>query len=88
MAVAVPDVAFNLRVLQAGDKPRTRVEARALSNEDRIGGFVQFMLERLESGYRVGVEVDRSCGAVLCLCEVDGAAVEMDLSPGQRVLLR
>ena len=83
MAVAVPDVAFNLRVLQAGDKPRAGVEAWALSDEDWVNGFVQFMLESLESSHRVGVEVDRSCGAVLCLCEVDGAPIEMDLSPGQ-----
>ena len=88
MAVTVSDVAFDLSVLQTRDEPRACVEARALPNEDRIGGFVQFMLERLESGYRIGVKVDRFCGAVLCLCEVDGTAVEMDLSPGQGVLLR
>ena len=87
MTVAVPDVAFDFSVLQARDEPRACVEARALSNEDRIGGFVQFVFESLERSDRVGVEVNRSSGAVLCLCEVDGAAVEMHLSPCQRVLL-
>jgi len=46
-----------------------------LPNEDRIGGLVQFMFECLEGGDRVSVEMNRSSGTVLCLCEVDGAAV-------------
>ncbi len=84
----MPDVALDLGILQARDKPRACVEARALPNEDWVGGLVKFVLQRLERCDRVGIEVDCSCGAVFRLCEVDGTAVEMDLSPGQRVLLR
>ena len=62
--------------------------SEALSNKDRITGFVQFMFESLERCDRVGVEVDRSCGAVLRLCEVDGAAVDVNLPPSEGVLLR
>ncbi len=75
MTVAVPDVAFDLGILQARDKPRACVEARALPNKDRIGRFVQIMFESLERSDRVGVKVDCSCGAVLRLCEVNGVAV-------------
>ncbi len=61
---------------------------RALPDEDRIAGLMQFVLERLEGRDRVCVEVNRSSRAVLRLCEVDGAAVEMHLSPRESVLLR
>ena len=40
MAVRVPDVAFYLRVLQAGNEPGASVEARALPNKDRIAWLV------------------------------------------------
>lgn len=88
VTVAVPNVAFDLSFFQAGDEPGAGVEARALAWENRVRGLVQFVPERLKSGVRVGIEMDRAGGAVLCLCQVDGAAVEMHLSPGQRVLLR
>jgi hypothetical protein len=46
----VPDVAFNLGILKAGDEPRAGIEARTLPTKDRIAGLVQFVLERLKSG--------------------------------------
>ena len=39
---------------------------------------MQFMFECLEGSDRVGVEVDRSSGAVLRLCEVNGATVDLN----------
>ncbi len=48
VAVAVPNVALDLCILQAGYEPRARVEPRALPNEDRIGGVEEFVPQRLE----------------------------------------
>lgn len=88
VTVAVPDVAFNLRVFQAGYEPGAGVESRTLAWEDRVRGLVQFVPERLKGSVRVCVKMDGSGRAILCLRQVNGAAVEMDLSPGERVLLR
>jgi hypothetical protein len=40
MAVAMPDVAFDLGVLEAGDEPGAGVEARTLPNKDGVAGLV------------------------------------------------
>ena len=88
MAVAVPDVAIDLGFLQAWHKPRASVEAGALTNENRVCRLVQLVLQRLKRRNRVGIEVHCPSGAVLSLRQINGATVEMNLSPGEGVLLR
>lgn len=88
MAIAVPNVAVNLGFLKARHKPRAGVEARTLTDEHRVCGLVQLVLQSLECRDRVGVQVNCSSRAVLRLYQVDGATVEMHLPPGEGVLLR
>lgn len=40
VAIAVPDVAFDLGFLKAWHKPRPSVEARTLTDEDRVCGLM------------------------------------------------
>ncbi len=78
--VAVPDVALNLGILQARDKPRACVEARALPNEDRIGGLVQFVFKGPQCCDGVGVEMNSASGTIFRLRQINGATVKMNLS--------
>jgi hypothetical protein len=64
--VAMPDVAADARIFQAGMKPGSRIEAFAsLTWKDGIGAVLLWASKRLDSLNRIRVEMDSAHGAVL-----------------------
>ena len=81
MAVGVPDVSSDLCLCEARLEPGPRIEPalHAPTREHRIGWLVKRMFHRLNRSYGVGVQMNRSGRAVLCLCQLNRSAVEMHL---------
>lgn len=88
MPIRMPDLAFDVRVFKTRNKPRACIETRAFTREDRVAGLLSLQPDGFECGNRVGIQVYGSCRPILGLCEVDDAAVKMDLAPCERMLFR
>lgn len=89
MAVAVPNVVADARVLHARMKPGPRIEAAvvAFTREYGIGGVLLWQAKRLDGLNRVRVEMDGPSRSVLRLREFDCPAIQVNLRPSAGVLL-